>query len=194
MCLPTEPFGCSSPSARDQALGFWTAARGIAAGHRREISKVDVSYPFLHRPLVEFMQAIPHTQRVRIGETRSLMRRSLKNVLPEKIRKRKSKGNPTEIVSRALAREWSHLRELFKDARVCAYGFIDHSALVSTTEGFRHGCGMQTPMLLKALTVEVWLRALEQRSTSSRPSTVAGKTRAFPQTTVQLRASSAGAQ
>ena len=194
MCLPTEPFGCSSPSARDQALGFWTAVRGIAAGHRREISKVDVSYPFLHRPLVEFMQAIPHTQRVRIGETRSLMRRSLKNVLPEKIRKRKSKGNPTEIVSRALAREWPRLRELFKDARVCAYGFIDHNALESTSEAFRHGCGMQSAMLLKALTVEVWLRALEQRGTFTRQSTVAGKTHAFPLARVQLRASSADAR
>lgn len=194
MCLPIEPFGCSSPSARDQALGFWTAVRGIAAGHRREISKVDVSYPFLHRPLVEFMQAIPHTQRIRIGETRSLMRRSLKNVLPEKIRKRKSKGNPTEIISRALAREWPRLRELFKDARVCAYGFIDHNALTSTTEAFRHGCGMQSAMLLKALTVEVWLRALEQRGTFTRQSTVAGNTHAFPLARVQLRASSADAR
>ncbi len=194
MYLPTEPFGCSSPSARDQALGFWTAVRGIATGHRREISRVDVSYPFLHRPLVEFMQAIPHTQRVQIGETRSLMRRSLKNVLPEKIRKRKSKGNPSEIVSRALAREWPRLRELFKDARVCAYGFIDHSALGSMTESVRHGCGMQTAMLLKALSLEVWLRALEQRGTFARQSTVAGKMHALPQATVQLRASSAGAR
>jgi asparagine synthase (glutamine-hydrolysing) len=194
MFQPTEPFGCSSPSTRDQALGFWTAVRGIAAGHRREISKVDVSYPFLHRPLVEFMQAIPHTQRVRAGETRSLMRRSLQNVLPEKIRKRKSKGNPTEIVSRALAREWPRLRELFKDARVCAYGFIDHNALMSTTEAFRHGCGMQSAMLLKALTLEVWLRALEQRGTYTRQSTVAGNTHAFPLARVQLRASSADAR
>jgi len=115
-------------------------------------------------------------------------------VLPEKIRKRKSKGNPTEIVSRALAREWPRLRELFKDARVCAYGFIDHNALASTTEAFRHGCGMQSAMLLKALTLEVWLRALERRGAFTRQSTVAGNTHAFPLARVQLRASSADAR
>src|SRR5262249_48739772 len=51
-----DPFNCNSPSQRDQALGFWTAMRGIASGTRREISEVDVSYPFLDRRLVEFMQ------------------------------------------------------------------------------------------------------------------------------------------
>jgi asparagine synthase (glutamine-hydrolysing) len=194
MYLPSDPFGCSSPSARDQALGFWTAVRGIATGHRREISNVDVSYPFLHRPLVEFMQAIPHTQRVRVGQTRSLLRRSLTAVLPEKILKRRSKGNPSEIISRALMREWPRLQEFFKDARVCAHGFIDHSALASTTEGIRHGAETQAPLLLKALVLEVWLRALEQRGTFTKQSTVAGETQTFPPATVQLRASSAGAR
>ena len=194
MYVVSEPFGCALPSARDQSLGFWTAVRGIATGHRSELTKVDVSYPFLHRPLVEFMQAIPHTQRVRIGETRSLLRRSLKNVLPEKILRRKSKGNPAELISRALVREWPHFQGLFNGARVCAHGFIDSNALESAIEGFRHGCGIQAPLLLKALVLEVWLRALEQRGASTTQSAVAGETDSFPQTTVQLRASSVGAR
>lgn len=156
-----EPFGCSSPSARDQALGFWTAVRGIATGHRREITEADLSYPFLYRPLVEFMQAIPHTQRVRVGETRSLMRRSLKNVLPERIRRRKSKGNPSEIILRAIEREWPRLETLFKEARVCEYGYIDHRALETIARSVGLGRGIPVPILLKALVLEVWLRALE---------------------------------
>ncbi len=193
MFMVRDPFGCSSPSARDQALGFWTAVRGIATGQRQKITKVDLSYPFLYRPLVEFMQAIPHTQRVRVGETRSLLRRSLKNVLPEKILKRKSKGNPREIISRAFAREWPRLQELFDDARICAHGFIDNSALKSTTESFRHGCEIPAPVLLKALVLEVWLRALE-RSAFTTQGAVAGVSHLSPQATVQLRASSASAR
>jgi asparagine synthase (glutamine-hydrolysing) len=138
------------------------------------------------------MQAIPHTQRARVGETRSLLRRSLKNVLPEKILKRRSKGNPREIISRAIGREWPRLQNLFNDSRVCANGFIDNDALKSTAESFRHGCEIPVPVLLKALVLEVWLRALE-RSAFTKQGAVAGESHTSPETTVQLRTSSASA-
>jgi asparagine synthase (glutamine-hydrolysing) len=171
-----DPYDCSLPSHRDQALGFWTATRGIAPGTRREISKVDVSYPFLDRRLVEFMQSIPHTQRVRAGETRSLMRRSLKGLLPEKIAKRKSKGNPQEVIIRAIAREWPRLEPLFKDARVFARGYIDRAALRSTIEKFRFGCGTHSPALLRTLVLEVWLRGLERQTASvKQPAAITGE-------------------
>ena len=186
-----DPFNCSLPSDRDQALGFWTAIRGIASGTRREISKVDVSYPFLHRPLVEFMQAIPHTQRVRVGQTRSLMRRSLKGLLPEQIAKRKSKGNPQEVITRAITREWPRLEPLFVDARVFARGYIDRAALRSLIEKFRFGCGTHSPALLKTLVLEVWLRGLERQAVIvKQPAAIAGGYR--PQrVAAQLRATSA---
>ncbi|HJY30676.1 MAG TPA: asparagine synthase-related protein [Pyrinomonadaceae bacterium] len=168
-----EPFKFTLPSDSDQALGFWTATRGIASGTRREMSKVDVSYPFLHRPFVEFMQAIPHTQRVRVGQTRSLMRRSLMRLLPETIAKRKSKGNPQEVISRAIAREWPRLESLFVDARVVSRGYIDRMALRSTIEKFRFGCGTHSPALLKTLVLEVWLRGLErQAATVKQPAAI----------------------
>ena len=170
-----DPFNCSLPSDRDQALGFWTAIRGIASGTRREISKVDVSYPFLHRPLVEFMQAIPHTQRVRVGQTRSLMRRSLKGLLPEQIAKRKTKGNPQEVITRAIIREWPRFEPLFVDARVFARGYIDRAALRSTIERFRFGCGTHSPALVKTLVLEVWLRRLERQGVAvKQPAAIAG--------------------
>ena len=186
-----DPFKCTLPSDRDQALGFWTAMRGVASGVRREISRVDVSYPFLDRRLVEFMQAIPHTQRVRAGETRSLMRRSLKPLLPEKIAKRTSKGNPQELITRAIAREWPRLEPLFKDARVFARGYIDRTILRSTIEKFRFGCGTHSPALLKTLVLEVWLRGLERRAaTVKQPAAIAGEH--VPQTlAAKVRATSA---
>jgi asparagine synthase (glutamine-hydrolysing) len=185
-----DPFNCELPSQRYQALGFWTAIRGIASGIRREISGVDVSYPFLDRRLVEFMQAIPHTQRVRAGETRSLMRRSLKGLLPEKIAKRKSKGNPQEVLTRAIAREWPRLEPLFTDARVFARGYIDRAALQSTVEKFRFGCGTHAPAVLKTLVLEVWLRGLERQAPVKQPAAINGE-HATPRLAAQIRATSA---
>ena len=131
-----------------------------------------------------------HQQRVRIGETRSLMRRSLKGVLPEKILKRKSKGNPEEAISRAVAREWPRLESLFIDARVCAYGFIDRAALQSTVEAFRRCCGTHSPALIKTLVLEVWLRALERRGASVKQVAAVGKEQILRPAVVQARASS----
>lgn len=185
-----EPFNCELPSQRDQALGFWTAIRGIASGIRREVSRVDVSYPFLDRRLVEFMQAIPHTQRVRAGETRSLMRRSLKGLLPEEIARRKSKGNPQEVLTRAIAREWPRLEPLFADARVIARGYIDRVALQSTVERFRFGCGTHAPALLKMLVLEVWLRGLERQAPVKQPAAIAGE-HVTPKLAAQIRATPA---
>lgn len=184
-----DPFDCSLPSRRDQSLGFWTAIRGIASGMRREMSGVDVSYPFLDRRLVEFMQAIPHTQLVRANETRSLMRRSLKSLLPEKIARRKSKGSPQELITRAIAREWPRLKPLFEDARVFARGYIDRAALQSTIEKFHFGCGPHAPALLKMLVLEVWLRGLERQAPVKQPAATAGA-HVAPTMAAQARATS----
>ncbi len=186
-----DPFNCSLPSDRDQALGFWTAIRSIAAGSRREMSKVDVSYPFLYRPLVEFMQAIPHTQRVRAGETRSLMRRSLQSVLPEKIARRKSKGNPQEVITRAIARAWPRIEPLFMDARVFARGYIDRAALRLTVEKFRFGCGTHSPALLKVLVLEVWLRGLERQAATVKQPAAISREHVSQTMAAQLKATSA---
>ena len=96
------------------------------------------------------------------------MRRALKGVVPAKILKRKSKGNPHEAVSRAIAREWPRLEPLFADARVYRYGYIDRAGLESAIERFRCGCGVYSPALFKTIALEIWLRGLECRETSAK--------------------------
>jgi len=167
-----DEFGFHLPSARDQSIGFLSVRKGISMGWRQEIAGVEVSYPFLHRPLVEFMQAIPAEQNVRLGQTRSLMRRALRNVLPEKIRTRKSKGNPTEIILRAFAREGSKLVHLFQDAQVCHLGYSDGPALLAALERSRHGCESHYPELLRTICLEFWLRALHLQSSIARKTAV----------------------
>lgn len=163
MCSASDIFGCHLPSARIQARGFVSAVQSIAAGYRREIGDIEVSYPFLHRPLVEFLQAIPFEQRVRPGETRTLMRRSLRNLLPEKTLRRQSKGNPIEAFFRAVIREFSWLSGIFEDPRVCSYGYIDNARFKAELDKARMGCEVNTTLFLKIIPLEIWLRAVETR-------------------------------
>lgn len=166
--LARDPFGCGTPSEIDQATGFWTASRAVAAGYRGQLTRGYISYPFLARPLVEYMQAIPHTQRVRLGERRSLMRRALKDVLPAAIVKRRGKGNPQETVARSFAREWSRLKPFLKNSRLASYGYVDEPLFLSAIEQYRLGKSIHLAMLLKLLALEFWLRRLEGHQGFSR--------------------------
>src|ERR1051326_7696 len=175
---PADPFGFRLPSDRDKAISYLAVIKNVAPCHRREMTPLDSSYPFMHRPLVEFLQAIPFTQLLRPGENRSLMRRALRDLLPEKVARRKTKGIPTEGLCRAVAREWQTLRSLFAESRVCAYGFMDSAPLLAAIDRSRNGLEVFNGALLTAISLEFWLRALEQRPAAKRDATLSGSTRA----------------
>jgi asparagine synthase (glutamine-hydrolysing) len=131
-----------------------------------------VSHPYLHRPLVEFLQAIPFEQRVRPGETRSLMRRALRDLVPRKILKRQGKSGPDEALFRALAREGARLQPIFESARVCAHGYTNAEALQTALERARHGCEIRSFAIIQTISLEFWLRSLERRVSTAKNASV----------------------
>jgi asparagine synthase (glutamine-hydrolysing) len=161
--LLSDPFGFGLPSSRDQAIGYWSVVLSIASGDRHRISDFHISYPYLHRPFVEFMQAVPIEQKVRPGQSRSLHRRALASVMPDKILKRKGKGNPTEAICRAVDSEWARLQSLFNDARVYQYGYVDRKEMEAALQMARNGVKNFLVDIVKIAPLEVWLRSLESR-------------------------------
>jgi asparagine synthetase B (glutamine-hydrolysing) len=164
----TDVFGFDLPSGRDQAAGFLSVTRTISMAAYRARGCIEVSHPYLHRPLVEFLQAIPCEQRVRPGETRSLMRRALRDVLPEKILKRRSKKGPDEALFRALARQWPKLRPILENTLVCARGYMNAEAMQAALERVMHGCEKYSFAVMQTISLEFWLRALERRGSTAK--------------------------
>jgi len=123
---------------------------------------VDVRYPYLDRRVIEFALAIPLEQCVRPFETRSLVRRALRGILPEPVRTRKTKAGPSEAFCRALVREWGWVSTLLKDPRVAAHGFVDRAAFLRALDRARHGVVTSMVQLLRTVSLEIWLRTLEQ--------------------------------
>jgi len=156
------------PSQRDQASWFFSIVRALSWASYRSRGRIEVSYPFLDRALIEFLQAIPFDQRVRPGESRSLQRRALRNLLPQKILNRKGKRGPDESFFRAIDREWSRLEPMFANACVCARGYMDGPALRLALQRGRHGCQKHSFDLIKTISLEFWLRALERRNSRAR--------------------------
>ena len=159
-----DPFGFHLESSRSRALAYLLVVKNISAGHRREIANVEVSYPYLHRPLVEFMQAIPYDQLVRPNETRSLQRRALRQVVPRRILQRRGKGSPHQALFRSVAREWPRLKALFVDARVFHLGYVNPEKFSAALDRAKHGCEQNVAGLVQTVSLEFWLRSLEFRS------------------------------
>jgi asparagine synthase (glutamine-hydrolysing) len=159
----TDIFGFRLPSARGQSIAFSSVVDVISSGYLLAWDPIEITYPFTHRPLVEFLQAIPVTQWIRPGETRSLMRRALREYLPPEIAKRKGKGNPAEAMLRAVAREWPRLRMLFKDARVCAAGYVNAQELESLIRDVNFERNPENLVVIHISNLELWLRDLERR-------------------------------
>ena len=157
-------FGFRKPSGRDQSTCFLRAVSLIGAGYYRQFTDVEISYPFTHRPLIEFTQAIPFEQKVRPGETRSILRRALRDLLPQEIANRKGKGHIADAHLRAMAREWPRIKRLFADARLCNYGYVSREGLDELIDCARDGNDRRASYIAYLLPLEYWLRALEQRT------------------------------
>lgn len=161
---PKDVFGCRLPSSRGQASAYLSVRNVICSGHLLTWGPVAITYPFTHRPLLEFLQAIPPTQWVRPGQGRSLLRRALQTYLPAEIAKRKGKGNPGEAVLRAVAREWPRLREVLRNALVCDRGYVNPTALKALIEQPDFERSPEGLFVLRISYLELWLRDVERRS------------------------------
>lgn len=155
-------------SSRDQAHGFLSAVKSISSCWRTEQFGIEVTYPFAHRPLVEFLQAIPLDQLMRPGENRVVMRRMLAGILPDEIATRRTKGNPGEAIFRAIARESGRLCSVFDASRLGARGYIDKGPLLAALDRARHGYETHSAFLVQTISLEFWLRDLETRDSLTR--------------------------
>jgi asparagine synthase (glutamine-hydrolysing) len=150
LVLPKDPFEFKLPSRRIQASRLWYIVMNIARGEYWEHAAYEKTYPFLHRPLVEFLMNVPIGQKLRPDETRSLMRRALKDLLPKRILERRSKGTTGEALCRGLANDWPRIRPLFQDARLARRGYVDINELVQALDRARHGIEFNISGLLRS--------------------------------------------
>ena len=64
--------------------------------------QLEVRYPFYDVRLVEFCLSLPSSEKLRYTETRSIMRRALKGIIPEKIRTRQDKTSFLPAISNSI--------------------------------------------------------------------------------------------
>lgn len=156
---PRDPYGFDHPGKRIQSGVFQQLIRLIAGGAYTERDGIELRSPLLYRPLVEFCFAIPFEQKLRPNEIRSLMRRALRNDLPEKVLYRPGKGEISEAMHKGLLRQSSRVDSLLADPLVCSLGYVDRERLRSAVSLAKHGAKLNVGALLKTISLEIWLQS-----------------------------------
>ena len=121
------------------------------------LQHLDYTHPFAHRPLVEFLMAVPPEVLCGAGEPRRLMRSALSDLWPLKLQARRSKGlfnTPWQEALRPLAYALLQSRELHSVAR----GFVDRASVRSRLERLSAGFDCNESQLRNIILLELWLR------------------------------------
>lgn len=151
----------AAPSKRAQVFILDRMFRMLGLGFGEDYPHIYASHPYSHRPLVEFCLGVPVSQFLRCGETRSLMRRALRERLPEKTMRRISKGLLDETIARALRREWSAVADL-SEWQVCQRGYVVCSYLFEALNLARIGVMGRFGPVIRLFSLERWLRSLSR--------------------------------
>jgi asparagine synthase (glutamine-hydrolysing) len=170
--------GSGLPSQRAQRRLVESLFALLSAGYFNEYRELYLTHPYTHRPLVEFCLSVPLSQMVRDGETRSLMRRSLRHILPVRLLKRYGKTSLDETLARALAKEWQDVGDV-SHWQLCQRGLAEPGLLRESLERMRHGIALGDEPLIRVFSLERWLRSLD--CVRAKATSVTGPTH-FPRT------------
>jgi asparagine synthase (glutamine-hydrolysing) len=130
--------------------------------------RYEYRYPYLDRDLVDFLFRIPPQQITRPGRRRSLMRRGLKCILPTEVLERRRKAYISRGPIVALQNSRSPIESLLGNPVLGEMGWIDSKALRLFAEAVLSGHDItRWSLLLRALTVEIWLRSASTRHLNS---------------------------
>jgi hypothetical protein len=117
----------------------------------------EYTHPFAHRPLVEFLMAVPPDVLCRPGEPRRLMRSALSDLWPAKLQARRSKGLfnvPWQEALKPMAQVLLTAEHLY----LAEHGFVDRSSVLSRLERLFAGLECNESQLRQIVLFEFWLR------------------------------------
>lgn len=100
---------------------------------------VEARYPFFDVRLVAFCVGLPSSEKLRFGQTRSILRRALKGILPDKVRLRQSKTSfHPEIVAGLITHHQDLLDEMKRDPHTILTPYVNEAPLHELIDQLKH--------------------------------------------------------
>lgn len=128
--------------------------------HLAAAFSLDMRYPFCDRRLIEFCVAMPASQRLQQGWTRSIQRRGMAGILPPEVQWRPDKGNLSANFKQKMATEQALLDQAILDQGDLLEQYINLPVLQAAYQD--HGLKLlasesDTLKLFTILTLSRWL-------------------------------------
>jgi asparagine synthase (glutamine-hydrolysing) len=148
------------PSFQIQVATLRALRRIVASCVSRPEMLAERRYPYLDRCLLEFMFAIPREQIVRVGQRRSLMKRSLSGIVPDEVLSRRQKADVLPQRQQSSLAALPSLAEIGQDMVSSSLRIINPDLFLGAQQKAR--CSQEGPVriLRCAMTLEAWLRHL----------------------------------
>lgn len=122
------------------------------------------SHPYTHRPLVEYMLAVPPSIVCSPGRPRKLMRQSLRDLLPPAILERRSKASFCNVFRMSLQPLAATLLQTPEQIRIVSRGWVEGRNLAARLTRFLQGLECNETQLRNLILLEFWLRSSETRA------------------------------
>lgn len=118
---------------------------------------LEIRYPFLHRPLVEFGMRLPVELRVGNGRQKWILREALGDLLPARVRNREGKGAIDGRIVWSLNHHAKVLERLIADSHLADLGCISRERFAAAYQAARRGNSEAGGLLFLTLSLETWL-------------------------------------
>jgi asparagine synthase (glutamine-hydrolysing) len=146
---------------------------------------LEISHPFLYRPLVEFALHLAPQLCARPLARKWILREAMRGILPETVRTRVGKGGPNKDLQVLFAQPPESFALLAREPILADLGLVDARALRSAVDNIRPDRKRDNDSmpgeLMRTLSVEAWLQVrsgrwphgviANQRDRPSHPST-----------------------
>jgi hypothetical protein len=133
--------------------------RGMVNDH------LEMRYPFLYRPLVEFALALPPEFCAVPTQSKWILRQAMTGLLPDIVRTRRGKGAIDGRLAHSLVHERPRIERLLRAPILAELGCIDGSKLRAGVDAAIHGDDTLRASVIDALALELWLSIRSGRQT-----------------------------
>jgi len=164
-----EYFGLWLPTRRSCIGGVLLMASKLAK-YTPPVSAIEETrYSYLDQNLIEFILSIPASQLLRPGERRSLMRRSLDGIVPQEILSRRTKQVGARTPVLVLQKHRGELQKIYERSLSSDLGYIHEDRFLNVISDAHAGKTIPLVQILRAISLEYWLRDLAGRGLLDAP-------------------------
>jgi asparagine synthase (glutamine-hydrolysing) len=124
-------------------------------------NKVDIQFPFLNPRLLEYLAAVPASLKLHPESNKYILRESLKEELPDEIRKRKGKSTHFSFIHNGFKKEMKQLKNVYNFEILSDLGIIDPKPVKKIIDHYYLGHFddfKYFSLILRLLSLEIWLK------------------------------------